>query len=58
MEDAEERGNDHWRSVLELVRGMRSTTQVEGLASPRRPGVYPGPQEGQRRIKAHRTGCQ
>ena len=46
MEDAEERGNDRWRSVLELVRGMRSTTQVEGLASLRRPGVYPGPQEG------------
>ena len=56
MEDAEERGNDRWRSVLELVRGMRSTTQVEGLASLRRPGVYP--QEGRRRIKAHRTGCQ
>ena len=58
MEDVEERGNECWRSVLELVRGMRSTTQVEGLASPQRPGVYPGPQEGRRRIKAHRTGCQ
>ena len=57
MEDAEERGNDCWRGVLELVRGMRVATQVEGWASPQRPQVCPGPQEGQRRIKACRTGC-
>ena len=52
MEDAEERGNDCWKGVLELVRGMKAATQVEGRASLQRRQVCPGPQEGQRRIKA------
>lgn len=54
IEDAEERGNNCWSSVFELARGMRSPTQVESLASVRRPRVYPQPQEEWWRIPACR----
>lgn len=53
IENARDRGNNCWSSVLELARGLRSTTQIGGLASAWRLRVYPQPQEEWQRIRVH-----